>query len=77
MDDWDRWNSDRDRAFDRYNETSRYTGPDIAGGEDLAANGRWVWDPAYGWVWSPSNVAPDWAPYRTIASWYLWRSLDA
>jgi DNA-3-methyladenine glycosylase II len=22
-------------------------------------------------------VGAKWAPYRTIASWYLWRSLDA
>lgn len=63
-DEWDRWNADRDRSFDRFNEASRYTGPDISGTEDLAANGRWVWDPSYGNVWVPNNVGPDWAPYR-------------
>ncbi len=67
-DDWDRWNADRDRLFDRYqaqtNEAARYTGPDMSGTEDLAANGHWVNDPAYGNVWVPNNVAPDWAPYR-------------
>jgi FecR protein len=68
FDDWDRWNSDRDRTFDRYSdrqsETLRNTGPDMSGTEDLAANGRWVNDPQYGNVWVPNQVSPDWAPYR-------------
>jgi hypothetical protein len=68
LDDWDRWNTDRDRLFERYtaqiNETARYTGPDMSGTEDLAANGHWVNDPQYGNVWVPNNVPPDWAPYR-------------
>jgi hypothetical protein len=68
FDDWDRWNTDRDRYFERYddrnNDTARYTGPDMSGTEDLAANGHWVNDPAYGSVWVPNNVPPDWAPYR-------------
>lgn len=63
-DEWDRWNADRDRSFDRSNDAARYTGPDVSGTEDLAANGRWVWDPSYGNVWVPNNVGPDWAPYR-------------
>ena len=81
-DDWDRWNADRDRSYDRYNEASRYTGPDISGTEDLAANGRWVGDPSYGNVWVPNNVGPDWAPYRDGRWDYLdyygwsWTSYD-
>jgi hypothetical protein len=63
FDDWDRWNSDRDRAFDRITELSRYASPDIYGTEELANHGRWVWDPAYGYVWVP-DVNGDWAPYR-------------
>jgi hypothetical protein len=63
FDDWDRWNSDRDRAFERANDSSRYASPDIYGTEDLANHGRWVWDPSYGYVWVP-DVNADWAPYR-------------
>jgi len=68
QDDWDRWNTDRDHFFERYdehaNDAARYTGPDMPGAEDLAANGQWTWDPSYGNVWVPNNVPPDWAPYR-------------
>ena len=63
LDDWDRWNADRDRVFDRGTEVSRYVSPDVYGTEELAGNGRWVWDPAYGNVWVPA-VEGDWAPYR-------------
>ena len=63
FDEWDRWNTERDRAFDRVNESSRYVSPDISGAEDLSNHGRWVNDPSYGSVWVP-NADPDWAPYR-------------
>jgi hypothetical protein len=61
-DDWDRWNADRDRFFERA-DASRYVSPDVYGTEDLAGYGHWANDPAYGWVWAPT-VDPDWAPYR-------------
>jgi hypothetical protein len=68
QDEWDRWNADRDHFFERYdnraNDAARYTGPDMPGSEDLAANGHWVFDPTYGNVWVPNDVPPDWAPYR-------------
>jgi hypothetical protein len=64
FDEWDRWNADRDRFFERAPEVSRYAGPDIQGAPELANYGRWVWDPQYGYVWVPSNEPPDWAPYR-------------
>ncbi len=63
-DEWDRWNADRDRFFERAPEVSRYAGPDIEGAQELSNYGRWVWDPQYGNVWTPNNVPPDWAPYR-------------
>ncbi|MSV36311.1 MAG: hypothetical protein EXQ47_12045 [Bryobacterales bacterium] len=63
VDEWDHWNADRDRAFERFGETARYASPDINGTEELAAHGRWVWDAPYGWVWVP-NASADWAPYR-------------
>jgi hypothetical protein len=61
-DTWDRWNEDRDH----YLESSRsyeHVGRDINGAEDLDQNGRWVNDPTYGQVWSPT-VPPGWAPYQ-------------
>jgi len=64
FDEWDRWNADRDRFFERAPDVSRYAGPDIQGAPELANYGRWVWDPQYGYVWTPSNEPPDWAPYR-------------
>jgi hypothetical protein len=61
-DEFDRWNSDRDRDLDR-SVSARYVSPDVAGTEELDANGDWVYDDPYGYVWAP-RVAPGWAPYR-------------
>jgi hypothetical protein len=61
-DDWDRWNSDRDRMIhnaDAWRHTNKY----YVGAEDLDANGRWENAPDYGQVWVP-NEPDDWAPYR-------------
>ncbi|MGA9507058.1 MAG: DUF6600 domain-containing protein [Candidatus Sulfotelmatobacter sp.] len=61
-DDWDRWNSDRDRMIhnaDAWHHTNKY----YVGSEDLDANGRWENAPDYGQVWVP-NEPEDWAPYR-------------
>jgi len=63
LDDWDRWNADRDRVFENYGEVSRNVPPDVYGAEDLGQYGRWTSDPSYGNVWVP-NQDPDWAPYR-------------
>ncbi|MGA8441634.1 MAG: DUF6600 domain-containing protein [Candidatus Sulfotelmatobacter sp.] len=61
-DDWDRWNSERDRMIhnaDSWHHTNKY----YVGSEDLDANGRWENAPDYGQVWVP-NEPEDWAPYR-------------
>ena len=61
-DDWDRWNSDRDRMIhnaDAWHHTNKY----YVGSEDLDAHGRWENAPDYGQVWVP-NEPDDWAPYR-------------
>ena len=61
-DDWDRWNSDRDRMIhnaDAWRHTNKY----YVGAEDLDAHGRWEDAPDYGQVWVP-NEPEDWAPYR-------------
>jgi hypothetical protein len=61
-DDWDRWNSDRDRMIhnaDAWRHTNKY----YVGAEDLDANGSWEDAPDYGQVWVP-NEPDGWAPYR-------------
>ncbi len=82
LDDWDRWNADRDRYFDRAPDASRYAAPDIDGAQELASYGRWVWDPSYGYVWVPNNEPAEWAPYQNGRWDYLdyygwsWTSYD-
>jgi hypothetical protein len=73
-DDWDRWNSDRDRmvhSADAWHHTNKY----YVGSEDLDRNGRWLNAPDYGQVWVP-NEPEGWAPYRdgnwTWEPYYGW-----
>ena len=61
-DDWDRWNSDRDRMI-RNADAWRHTNKYYVGAEDLDANGAWKDVPDYGQVWVP-NEPDGWAPYR-------------
>lgn len=61
-DDWDRWNSNRDRDLSR-STSYRYVPQGVYGVEDLDQHGVWINDPVYGNVWSP-RVAAGWAPYR-------------
>lgn len=64
-DGWDTFNDQRDAYLDRAQaNVGRYVSPDINGAEDLSANGTWGYDPAYGNVWTPSGLAPGWAPYQ-------------
>jgi hypothetical protein len=61
-DDWDRWNSERDRMIhsaSSWRHTNRY----YTGSEDLDAYGNWQNLPDYGDVWVP-NEPDGWAPYR-------------
>jgi hypothetical protein len=62
-DDFDQWCAGRDRRIEKSPSTQQ-VGPAIPGGEDLDANGRWTNEPAYGPVWVPAHVPPDWVPYR-------------
>ncbi len=80
QDDWDRFNAQRDQVFQQVTTSSRYVSPDIDGTEELDANGRWQYDPAYGNVWVPT-VQVGWAPYR-VGRWvwepyYGWTWLSA
>ena len=65
-DEWDRWNSDRDRFFERAKRSHATPGPDIDGAQEtgqLLAAG-------YGTrggvkrLRVPNNEPPDWALYR-------------
>jgi Family of unknown function (DUF6600)/FecR protein len=62
-DDWDRWNSTRDRNIETassWQNTNRY----YTGSSDLDANGRWINVPGYGQVWQPYQQNANWAPYQ-------------
>lgn len=64
LDDFDRFNAERDRDLAGALADAPYVNPQIDGINDLAADGRWVDDASYGNVWVPDDVGPDWAPYR-------------
>jgi hypothetical protein len=61
-DGFDEWCSARDKRGDN-SVSARYVNPDVVGSEDLDQYGIWKDDPGYGAVWTPSAVAPGWAPY--------------
>jgi hypothetical protein len=63
FDDFDGFNGERDTREQRA-LSNAYVAEDVGGVDDLSDYGRWVSDGSYGNVWVPSNVAPDWAPYR-------------
>ena len=61
-DDWDKWNSDRNRQITSatsWGHTNRY----YTGAQDLDPYGSWSSVPDYGSVWVPAQ-GPGWAPYR-------------
>ena len=41
-----------------------FVSPEMTGVAELARHGSWQQHPEFGWVWSPTVVAPQWAPYR-------------
>ena len=74
-DDWQNWNTERDRRFASRGDSYRYLPEELrAYSSDLDDNGRWVQVPEYGNVWTPRSVSTDWAPYRT-GRW-MWRGGD-
>src|ERR1700690_2274395 len=60
-DDWDQWNTDRDRMI-RGSVGRRHTNDYYTGSQDLDGNGNWRDVPDYGSAWFP-NVDQGWAPY--------------
>src|SRR5579863_242916 len=64
MDDFDRFNIDRDKVMQQTSSyRPGYVPPDVTGGESLDPYGQWQNDPNYGQVWVPSEP-PGWAPYQ-------------
>jgi hypothetical protein len=60
-DEWDRWNSDRDRAIENA-QSWQYANRYYTGAQDLDSYGNWINTPDNGYVWAP-DVGPDWVPY--------------
>lgn len=59
----DSWSADRDRYYERA-RAAPYVSRQMVGFVDLDQYGSWEDTPAYGAVWYPTVVAPDWAPYE-------------
>lgn len=80
MDEFDRWADDRNQRAERAS-AARYVSSDVIGYEDLDDYGNWRWNQSYGYVWQPSRIASDWAPYRygqwTWVSPWGWTWIDA
>ncbi|HLW88374.1 MAG TPA: DUF6600 domain-containing protein [Terriglobales bacterium] len=79
-DGFDEWCSVRDKR-DNNSVSARYVAPGVVGSEDLDEYGTWKNYPDYGPVWSPTAVAPGWAPYSNgqwmwVSPWG-WTWVDA
>jgi hypothetical protein len=82
-DDWERWNSERDRRLAEWRPPARYLPQELyAYSQDFEEYGRWVYASEYGYVWTPRIVVSvGWAPYK-IGRWvwvggeYVWISYE-
>ncbi len=63
-DAFDQWASSRDHQEALEQQSSQYLPPDIAGLDELDANGRWATSAVCGAAWYPNGVAAGWAPYH-------------
>jgi hypothetical protein len=82
-DEWERWNSERDRRLAEWRPPARYLPEELSAySGDFDEYGRWVYAGGYGYVWTPrAVVSVGWAPYR-IGRWvwvggeYVWISYE-
>jgi hypothetical protein len=81
-DEWERWNTDRDRKVTTWGESARYLPDELHEySADFDDNGRWDYVSDYGYVWVPAVTVVDWAPY-TQGRWvwirgnYVWIAYD-
>ena len=63
-DDFDRWCARRERRWGASQFANRYVSSDVVGAQELDNYGEWSQEADYGYVWYPTAVAVDWAPYR-------------
>ncbi len=80
LDVLDNWSAQRDQQL-LASPSYQYTGGDVAGGQDLDANGSWVPSTEYGQVWEPTATPAGWAPYSegqwVYEPYYGWTWVDA
>jgi len=62
-DDFDRWCQQRQSRWADEQAVAQYVSNDVVGYEDLNDYGQWQQEPDDGYVWFPTQVAADWAPY--------------
>ena len=82
-DEWERWNTERDRKIEERKYSYRYLPEELEGySNDFDENGKWVYLREYGYIWTPTViVSEDWSPYR-IGRWvwiggdYVWISYE-
>ena len=82
-DEWERWNWERDRKIAERRPPVRHLPEELQPySNDFYDNGRWVYTPDYGYVWTPAvSVSVGWAPYRYgrwvwIGGDYVWVSYE-
>ncbi len=69
-DEFDRWCQQRQARWADEQAVAQYVSTDVVGYQDLSDYGQWQPDPSYGYVWFPTQVAADWAPYS--AGHWVW-----
>jgi len=81
-DEWERWNTDRDRLLTTWGESARYLPDELHEySADFDENGRWDYEGEFGYIWVPAVTVVDWAPY-TLGRWvwirgdYVWIADD-
>lgn len=81
-DQWEKWNLRRDRDMAGMGESSRYLPEELQEfSSHFDESGHWSYIRDYGYVWTPSSVTDDWAPYRFgrwvwIRNDYVWISTE-
>ncbi len=71
-DEFERWCAQRAARWAGNQYAAQYVSSDVVGAQDLDDYGEWRQEPDFGYVWYPTRIAPDWAPYR-YGRW-LWVS---
>ena len=67
LDEWDRWNEERDTQLARARSREHLLPDNAMGATELDAYGRWDQMPSFGWVWVP-RVTVGWVPYQ-VGRW--------